>query len=362
MDPHSRALLQRYQKNRARLHRLGCRLGHTRAATLTRDLGERKACVRLGRCLWGCPVDALYTPSITLRELQRNRRFRYEPGGYVTHFECHPGSSRIGSVVARSIADGAVKSIPVVDQLALGAGTLSTARIFLESVRRARGTVERLDGLMDNRQVLMPFVNLSMLGKPWEPDHYQYHQLVLALDRDDPATTIHGQITTLKTALIHGIVQGLPFDLKTSLWVFRHLHAALGLVNVNLHDERRAESQVGLEPDGHGGQRLVVRYQSSADEPARIQEATRRMRKVLWQLGCIVPPGMTHVRPMGASVHYAGTLPMTNDARPFTTTPRGQSRDFVNLWIVDGSTLPFLPARNVTFTLMANAARVAAGM
>ena len=38
----------------------------------------------------------------------------------------------------------------------------------------------------------------------------------------------------------------------------------------------------------------------------------------------------------------------------------GQSHDFENLYLVDGVTFPFLPAKNLTFTLMANAARIAA--
>jgi choline dehydrogenase-like flavoprotein len=68
---------------------------------------------------------------------------------------------------------------------------------------------------------------------------------------------------------------------------------------------------------------------------------------------------MTHVRPMGASVHYAGTLPMTRESAPCTTTTAGESRDVPRLFVVDGATFPFLPAKNITFTLMANAARIA---
>ena len=62
---------------------------------------------------------------------------------------------------------------------------------------------------------------------------------------------------------------------------------------------------------------------------------------------------------MGASVHYAGLLPMSRQAGDQTTSPFCQSHDFENLFLVDGTTLPFLPAKNLTFTLMANAARVA---
>ena len=68
---------------------------------------------------------------------------------------------------------------------------------------------------------------------------------------------------------------------------------------------------------------------------------------------------MTHVRPMGASVHYAGVLPMSASPAPLTCTRECRSNDFENLYFVDGTTFPFLPSKNLTFTLMANAARVA---
>jgi choline dehydrogenase-like flavoprotein len=65
---------------------------------------------------------------------------------------------------------------------------------------------------------------------------------------------------------------------------------------------------------------------------------------------------------MGASVHYAGTIPMTRENSAWTATPEGRSRDFENLFLADGTTFPFLPAKNLTFTLMANASRIAEAM
>jgi choline dehydrogenase-like flavoprotein len=102
-----------------------------------------------------------------------------------------------------------------------------------------------------------------------------------------------------------------------------------------------------------------MRYDAPADEGSRMARALRRLRGVLWKLGCIVPPGMTHVRPMGASVHYAGTLPMSVEKAPWTSSPDGRSHDYENLLLVDGTTFPFLPSKNLTFTLMANAVRIA---
>ena len=140
--------------------------------------------------------------------------------------------------------------------------------------------------------------------------------------------------------------------------MFRNVHAALGIVNVNFHDTRRAANTLTLEGDENPS--LKISYSPSTDEGQRMRRGLKRVRRALRKLGCIVPPGMSHVRPMGASVHYAGTLPMRAEPAPRTTAPDGRSHDFENLWLVDGSTFPFLPAKNLTFTLMANAARIAA--
>ena len=354
LDEHSALLMGRYELNKSAVNgRLRTWVGRTRAATIRDDTGTRRGCTYLGRCLWGCPRGSLWTPIQGLEQLRGRDGFTYVPGVYVRHFEADDGG-RVTRVHAERTDDGAAESF-VVERLVLAAGTLSSSKIFLESLRRAGGEAPVLRGLMDNRQVLLPFVNLDMIARPADTHSYQYHNLMLGLEGERPRDYVHGLITTLKSALIHPIVQSVPFDLRSSLQIFRNLHAALGILNVNWSDDRREGNTLSLDPDG----RLVVEYAPPPDEPRRMKRALRTLRKVLWKLGCIVPPGMAHVRPMGASVHYAGTLPMSTESDPLTTTPDCQSRAFENLWIVDGTPLPFLPAKNLTFTLMANATRVA---
>jgi hypothetical protein len=242
--------------------------------------------------------------------------------------------------------------------LALAAGTLSSAKIFLESMYRDTGKAPELRGVMDNRQVLMPFLNLHMLGKQWNPESYQYHQVAMAVKMAGVPGYIHGLVTTLKTALIHPLVQTLPFDLGTSVSAFRNLHGALGMVNVNFPDHRRSENAVTLDASSTP-HRLAIHYRPEAGEAERLRKAIAHFRSILLRLGCFAPSGTIHVRPMGASVHYAGTLPMSKEPAPFTCSPECRSHDVENLFFVDGTAFPSLPAKNLTFTLMANATRVA---
>jgi choline dehydrogenase-like flavoprotein len=358
LDEHSRVLLESYASHRQVLNARGFTLGRSRVAALSADRGERKACDYSGRCLTGCPTGSLYVPSLTLRRCREFPGFTYLPGRFVRHFTAQ-ANGRITRVVATHLESGEPEEHEV-DRLVLGAGTLASGKIFLDSLYRARGEIVRLKGLMDNRQVLMPFVNLRLIRRPYDPDTYQYHQLAIALVDEDPRHYVHGLVTTLKTASIHPIVQNLPVDFRTGLYVFRNLHAALGLVNANFPDTRRDGNSLTLRAGPGGETVLEIRYRPPVGERAKVRAALRRLRACLFKLGCVVPPGMSHVRPMGASVHYAGTLPMSEQERPLTTSRLGRSHDFENLYFVDGTTFPFLPAKNLTFTLMANAARIAA--
>ena len=354
LDAHSESLMRSYAGVRARLNTGGAYLGRTRVATLSQPLGSRQACDYLGRCLWGCPRGALYAPSHTLVECQAYPEFEYISGIEVSHLRLGPGAT-IRSVVGRELESGVEREFEA-DRVALAAGALLSTKIFLMTMVKEAGERIRLSGLMDNRQVLMPFVNLNMLGRQFSPDSYQYHLLGIGLDAPSPRDYVHAQITTLKTALVHPLIQRLPLNLAASTHLFRAVHAALGLVNINFRDTRREDNYVELSNDS--APRLCLRYSPADDETSRMDAATSRIKAALRSLRCVVPPGMTHVRPMGASVHYAGTLPMTRESSPFTTTAFGQSRDIGNLFIVDGATFPFLPAKNITFTLMANAVRI----
>ncbi len=359
LDEHSALLLSEYEGQKSFLNgKLRCYFGRSRIAALTEERGERQRCSYLGRCLWGCPSEAFYTPSITLNECQKFANFRYLPGLYVGHFKFN-AKRQITAVVARSLHDNTAHDFSL-DRLVLAAGTLSSSKIFLQSIFKSTREIVTLRGLMDNRQVLIPFVNLKMIGRRFDPATYQYHQIAFGIEGETPPEYLHGLVTTLKTALVHPIIQNIPLDLKTSIFLFRNLHAALGLVNLNFCDTRRDDNFVTLEAgDENSAPALRINYAPRSDEGALIQQALKKVKRALRKLKCIVPPGMIHVRPIGASVHYAGTIPMSATSRALTTSEYCQSRDFHNLYFVDGTTFPFLPAKNITLTLMANAIRVA---
>jgi choline dehydrogenase-like flavoprotein len=281
------------------------------------------------------------------------------PGVLVTHFS-YGEDGHITALHADRLEDSTQVTYEA-DEYALAAGALLSSKIYLDSVYRRTGNVLRLGGLMDNRQIHVPFVTLRMIGRSVDTASYQFHHLAFGLTGETPDEDyVHGQITTLKSAAVHPIVQTLPLDMKSALAIFRSMRAGLAIANVNLSDSRRSTSYISIDPlSGGGDTRLVVHYDSGSDEPARIKRAVGRVGKAIRRMGGFVPPGLVRVLPKGTSVHYAGTLPMSSVRTPLTCAPDCRSHDFANLLLADAVSFPSLPAKNHTFTLMANATRVA---
>jgi choline dehydrogenase-like flavoprotein len=359
LDRHSALLLERYERRRRDLNDdLGCYLGRSRIATLSSDRNDRPGCTYLGRCLWGCPTGSLYTPLATLDQCRRYPTFTYRSNVYVRHLRIAEDRRVASAVITRQ--DGDEREEVTGDRFVLAAGTLSSSMIYMRTHLEETGETIRLRGLMDNRQVLVPFLNLALVGSRYDPDSYQYHQIAMGIDTAELAGYVHGQITTLKTALIHPIIQNLPVDLRTALALFRSTRAGLGVLNVNFRDSRRQENFVTLGNTADGASALLIQYTPPASEARAMAEVLKIVRSALRRLGCHVPPGLSHIRPMGASVHYAGTIPMSASREPHTALTDCRSARYSNLQFVDGTTFPALPAKNLTFTLMANAVRVAA--
>jgi choline dehydrogenase-like flavoprotein len=293
-----------------------------------------------------------------LAELRFNPKLSYRPGALVSHLSLTNGEE----VEAAVLSGGDGQERISADLFVLAAGTIPTAGIFLRSYWARDGDAPVLRGLMDNRQVLLPIINLAMLGRPYSPESYQYHQLALGLNTERAFDYVHGQVTMLTTATAHPVIKQLPFGLSPARAIFAELRSALGIVNLNFSDTRRPENRLFLDPEKRtedGWPILRIKYDPPAGEKGKISDAIRRTRRLMRELRAPCIPGMAQVRPMGSSVHYAGTLPMQNDRAAHSVSPDGRSQDFSNLVIADGSVFPALPAKNLTFTLMANATRIA---
>jgi len=94
------------------------------------------------------------------------------------------------------------------------------------------------------------------------------------------------------------------------------------------------------------------------------RQLSRKMFKLLFAkrklLGGIPLRSLARHYPPGASFHLGSSFPMAKTPKAWESNILGQLEGLDNLHVVDATVLPNLPAPTVTYTVMANASRIAA--
>ena len=125
-------------------------------------------------------------------------------------------------------------------------------------------------------------------------------------------------------------------------------------MNYFLPDKAYANNSVHLRKD-----KLVFAYQNSPEKDILLKQLIAITKKSFRQLGCYMSARDVVYYPPGSGIHYAGTIPMSREKDLFCVDKNGKSFAYKNLYIADGASFPSLPSKSITFSLMANASRVA---
>jgi hypothetical protein len=139
------------------------------------------------------------------------------------------------------------------------------------------------------------------------------------------------------------------------------LQTSFSIVGVHQADRHTPGKWLELRKRADGREVLAGSYEFSPGEQTEYGRNLKRVLSNLWALRC-VPVSVLSPAP-GSSIHYAGTLPASDDPRvPLRCGRNGKLNGTERVYVVDSSSWTFLPAKGPTFTQMANARRVVAGI
>lgn len=342
------ALLDRYARRRDRLRGQGFTLGRARNAVLAiAKSAGRQACALDDLCLWGCARGAIYSSALEIAELERFAKFRFERNFMVTAITSANGAWRIEAEQAgqrRSLESGTVL---------LAAGTLATTRLVLELL----GWHGRPVKLLTNPVFAAGFFIPALVGGALPGQGFAMAQLQYVLDEAGLAADYAAGALYLADGLpASEFISRLKLSRPAARAVTRAMMPAMVLATCYLSSDH-SDNWMTLRLDGT----LLIKggHGPAADE--RAAHLLRRLRGALRSLGLFPVPGPADLSMPGSDFHYAGTLPM-GASGPLATTEAGELVGARGLYIVDGASLPRLPAKPPTLTAMANAARIAAGI
>jgi choline dehydrogenase-like flavoprotein len=353
LDTNAESILRHYKRQSARMKNRGFYMAPAALAMLSRPIGDRSANLYRDMDYYSDAGGSVYRPQHTLGELQRRENFVYLSGRLATRFE-EPAPGNGVSLRCRVLDDGSEQRISA-RRLILAAGTINSGRIALQSI----ATPSRELGILCNPNHWIVAINLCMLGRDAADRRHSLAQLAAVMrTSDDPDDFVAAQFFSYRSLLIYRILRDIPLPPRLGVLFVRLVLNALTCINVHFPDAPARSKRIGFKHERADA--LTARYELPPQQVASIRRDERALLRLLRAIGCIP---LTVMRPpAGASIHYAGTLPFSDDRAPLTCEPTGRLRGAANVYVADSSTWRFLPAKGLTFTLMANARRVAAAV
>ncbi len=176
-------------------------------------------------------------------------------------------------------------------------------------------------------------------------------QLNVIYRRHEKDVPIQGSFYGAMGLLRSDLLLEMPLSLKGNLVATKYLPPALGVLYLLYPDYPDVNNYLKLTTSGE----LEIRYQKKA-----LGKVERQIISSFRSLGCLSLPSLCKYPAPGNSFHYAGTLPMKAQPRnKFETSANGLLFGTGHVYVVDGANFSSLPSKNHTFTIMANAMRIA---
>ena len=293
-----------------------------------------------------------YRPWVTVDGLRERSGFEYRSGQLMLSFCERDDVVKIETLDVSAHE----RRVFLARRLVLAAGVLGTARIVL----RSAGARDVSLPVLCNPYVYVPCVQPSLLWRATGERRTSVVQAVLFHDpRRDNADVAQASIYSYGSLLFFRLMNEVPLALADAGPLMRALVPALTIAGVHFPEAASDSGRMCLVADASSptGDALAVDYPQTDARRGAIREREREFVRALRLLGCWA---LRRVRPpMGASIHYAGCLPFSDDERPFTLSRHGRLHGRRRVYVADGSGFRYLPAKGPTFSLMANAHAVA---
>ena len=295
------------------------------------------ACTYCGQCFYGCYHGSIYSADMTIQRLLRDPNFSYVRGR-VTGFRRSPAGWNLQ-------LSSPVHEIGPVDNVFVAAGCLGST----ELVARFFGLTRKLK-LLENPVYWFMAINDGQNNKDVIPADFGLSNALLGIQPEKSPCKhyIHIQLYPASLYLWRHVLLKVAGSLGYRSAEFIHW-LSTGRIYIGLlylDGSFASTSTIQLLPSGTS---VDFQIQRTADAVAR--EATMSLRRAmhLARFELLGPPRRIAA---GTSAHYVGPLAMGS-----VLGTHGEVEEGLN--VVDGSVLPSLPAQNITFSIMANAYRIA---
>jgi hypothetical protein len=310
--------------------------GSSRLAVETGTLAK-VGCNYCGLCLSGCPGDHIWSTKnefLGASVIQIRVISLIENGPYVEVSGLDLEGKKIDDLLF--------------DKVFLAAGPLETFRILASS-----NIVPKKVLLKDSATYFLPLLASSRLGR-WKGNYFALSQVFLKVTNTQTGLHSQFQLYEYSEDMISRARNAIPLGAYIPSFVLayflKRMVVAIGYL------EGTKSPQIEMTFTESGDLKLLIAKQgvSISERNSTIRQAIRNLRGSVSSSGLLPLPFLTQFAEPGEGVHFGSWLPMG-----ISCDLLGRPDGCVNLHVVDSSILPSIASGPITFTVMANAMRIA---
>jgi choline dehydrogenase-like flavoprotein len=320
------------------------RIEHARNAVLERPAERREACTRCGLCLWGCARKSIYSSAYELPQLRRFPNFSYRSGVLVREVRAHGEGHALVLDGGETLRAGCV---------VLAAGTIGTTALVMGRL----GLWGEQVRLLSNPVAAAAFLIPSLIGADLPDESFSLAQLRWEVPIAGGGAA-SGALYGADALPLTEIASRMPLSRPTALRLARALAPALVLATIYLPG-RFSRNTLRIAPKK--GNRVMIESAITDEARSALRAAHATLARGMRKLGALPVPRSFTISPPGADAHYGGTVPM-GGPQLLGCSATGEVHGSPGLYVVDGAALSALPSKHCTFTMMANADRIARGL
>lgn len=342
-------LLANMNRNAEALRGKGFSFGASRLAASFKGVDGGLECQNCGMCMYGCPYGILYSGSTTLDRLQKADNFTYRSGVVVQRLE----QSGQGIIIHATSPSGDALEPIMAARVFLAAGPFGSTRIVLRSL----GLYDRPVQIKTSEQFYMPLLSFQGFGNiEHEDKHTMCQAFVELLDPSISPFYIHFSIYTHNDLYKKALKNLLGSTFGPTEPLLDMALSRLYFAFCYLHSDHSATIIAKLQECDNA---LVLDGRNNSEATQVLKKIKKRLCSSALQTGLVPVPGYSGKRLPGAANHSGGSFPMRTHPSGLETDLMGQLPGFENLHIIDSSIFPSITATTMTYSVMANAHRIA---
>jgi choline dehydrogenase-like flavoprotein len=296
-----------------------------------------EGCVYCNKCINGCPLNLIWSSKDSIFKA-KNLKLRV----------LKLNESITGVEVEAVDIDGEHKVLVGFEKVFLATGSLESFRIL------ANSRIVSQEGILkDSATFFLPLIALPKLGKLLH-NSFGLSQVFIRLNRTDSKVASQFQLYEYSEDLIARAKKALPFGALMPNSIFKVFLKRMMVAIGYLDGADSPGIQMRLVDDGSVLNSLARDGKGLEERNQVIKLSIKRLSKHIMKSGLFPIPFLTQIALPGEGVHFGSWLPM-GEKSDLLGRPIGSQ----NIHVVDSSVLPTIAPGPITFTVMANAMRIA---